>query len=79
MEVGAVLILLGRNQVRLNSVRDSLAGEGHVAYSCDMKKESDIVYAVSFFPVLDALVNSADINDKSLVKSLNKEKIDKMF
>ena len=54
---GAVLILLGRNQERLNSVRDSLAGEGHVAYSCDIRKESDM----------------------SLVKSLNREKIDKMF
>ena len=30
-------------------------------------------------PVLDGLVNSAGINDKSLVKSLNREKIDKMF
>lgn len=76
---GAILILLGRNQVRLNSVRDSLAGEGHVAYSCDIRKESDIVDMVSSLPVLDGLVNSAGINDKSLVKSLNREKIDKMF
>ena len=73
------MILLGRNRERLNSVRDSLVGEGHFAYPCDMRKESDIVDVVSSLPVLDGLVNSAGINDKSLVKSLNREKIDKMF
>ena len=76
---GAVLILIGRNTERLNSVRDSLAGEGHVAYSCDVREESDIVGLVSSLPKLDGLVNSAGINDKSLVKSLSREKIDKMF
>lgn len=76
---GAVLILIGRNTERLNSVRDSLAGEGHVAYSCDIREESDIVGLVSSLPKLDGLVNSAGINDKSLVKSLSREKIDKMF
>ena len=76
---GAVLILIGRNTERLNSVRDSLAGEGHFAYSCDIREESDIVGLVSSLPKLDGLVNSAGINDKSLVKSLSREKIDKMF
>lgn len=76
---GAVLILIGRNTERLNSVRDSLAGEGHVAYSCDIREESDIVGLVSSLPKLDGLVNSAGINDKSLVKSLSREKIYKMF
>ncbi len=76
---GAVLILIGRNTERLNSVRDSLTGEGHVAYSCDIREESCIVGLVSSLPKLDGLVNSAGINDKSLVKSLSREKIDKMF
>ena len=76
---GAAMMLVGRNTERLNSVRDSLAGEGHVAYSCDIREESGIVDLVSSLPELDGLVNSAGINDKSLVKSLSREKIDKMF
>ena len=44
-----------------------------------MRKESDIVDVVSCLPVLDGVVNSAGINDKSLVKSLTREKMDKMY
>ncbi len=76
---GATLVLNARNEDRLNETLNLLDGEGHIIVSGDLTEEADIVKVVAQTSALDGLVLSAGINDKSLVKFLTDEHINKML
>lgn len=78
-KMGAQLCLTGRNAERLQETMTSLEGEGHSMYVGDLTLESDIIRIVAELPKLDGLVLSAGVNDKSLIKHLNAEKIEKVI
>lgn len=78
-KLGAKLILLGRNEDRLKETLENLAGSEHKFYSGDLTIDDTITEIVSKIDNIDGIVYSAGINDKSLIKSLNREKIEKMY
>ena len=76
---GARLVLTARNEERLKTTLDSLEGDGHQIVIADLTVQEDIVSLVSQLEPLDGLVFCAGINDKSIIKFLNKEHVDRML
>ena len=76
---GATIILTARNQDRLLETYHQLDGEGHRIIQCDLTNIDEVSNMVEQVSALDGLVLSAGINDKSLVKFLSEEHIEKML
>lgn len=76
---GAQLVLNARNKERLKATLDSLEGEGHSMIIADLTKLEDLMNLVDQLETIDGVVLCAGINDKSLIKFLNKEHVDKML
>ena len=69
---GAKIILTARSIDKLNAVKDSLNGEGHLVYPMDLLQSDTIANAVnevlSKVEKVDVLVNNAGISQRSLAK-----------
>lgn len=78
-KMGAKLIITGRDQERLNKTLISLHGENHKMVLADLNNDDDIDGLLSEIDKLDGIVLNSGINDKSLIKNLNNEELDKMF
>jgi len=77
---GAQLVLTARNEERLKATLDSLEGAGHTAIIADLTIQEDLVSLVGQLDsAMDGVVLCAGINDKSLIKFLNQEHVDKML
>ena len=74
-EAGARLILNGRNQLRLQSTLESLAGEGHEAIQADLTDAEQRTYLVELLPQLDGVVHCAGIGSRVLCKMLEEEDV----
>ena len=76
---GAHLVLTARNEERLKATLESLEGEGHSMIIADLTNQEELVALVGQLETLDGVVLCAGINDKSIIKFLNQEHVDKML
>lgn len=76
---GAQVVLTARNEERLKATLDTLEGKGHTMIIADLTKQDDLTALVGQLEVLDGVVLCAGINDKSLIKFLNQEHVEKML
>lgn len=79
---GASLIITGRNAERLSEVFSSLNkanSQHHFQIIAELTSDEDIQNLVTSIPNLDGVVNCAGINDKSLLKFIDRSKIERMF
>jgi NAD(P)-dependent dehydrogenase (short-subunit alcohol dehydrogenase family) len=60
-QMGANLIITGRNKERLKNTFDELEGDNHRYLIADLTKEDDVEQLVRSLPTLDGLVSSAGI------------------
>lgn len=60
-QMGANLVVTGRNEERLKSAFDELEGDSHISLIADLTKESDVEQLVKTLPKLDGFVSSAGI------------------
>ena len=82
-EMGARVVMIARNEERLEETKKQLSGKGHLAVSYDLtdlehQKElvSDIVSKVG---AIDGLVNCAGISATLPLKLMKPEKVDELF
>ena len=78
-QLGATLIICGRNELRLNDTLVSLSGEGHRAIRCDQTHESDIINMVESLPMLDGIVYCAGIQETCLTKNIDMHVLEKLM
>ena len=76
---GAQLVLTARNEERLKATLDSLEGEGHSMIIADLTNQEELMTLVGQLEPVDGVVLCAGINDKSIIKFLNQEHVDKML
>lgn len=76
---GAQLVLTARNEERLKATLDSLEGEGHTMMIADLTNQEELMALVGQLEPVDGVVLCAGINDKSIIKFLNQEHVDKML
>ena len=65
-QMGAKLVITGRNEVRLSETLSMLAGDGHTQICADLTNSSELANLIESLPKLDGLVNNAGVA-KSLV------------
>lgn len=78
-KAGARVILMGRNQERLNETLSACEGIGHQFIQCDLADINILSEILCDIPDLDGIVFNAGVNTKYLVKNLTKDKIDEIF
>lgn len=71
--LGAKVIILGRNQERLQETYSLLNGEGHLAISVDLNDEISVNKIVSDLPLLNGIVYCAGIQKSAPVKNINQK------
>lgn len=78
-KMGAGLVIVGRDQVRLDETLCQLEGEGHKFVNADISTEDGLVSVYEAIDHLDGLVLNAGVNPKSLVKFINSGLLDDVF
>lgn len=74
-KMGAVLVLTGRNEERLQETLALLEGDGHKYIVADLSKEDQILYLVENLPLLDGCVSNAGILGVCPIRGITEDKI----
>lgn len=77
--MGASVIITGRNDERLKETFEALAGVNNKMIVADLVKEDDIERIANESPLLDGVVHSAGIGDRSLLSSVSPKRIEKVM
>ena len=72
-QMGASVIITGRNPDRLRQTFESLSGRGHVSIIADLTESADRENLIQRVPALDGVANCAGIGHRKLGKSLTQE------
>jgi NAD(P)-dependent dehydrogenase (short-subunit alcohol dehydrogenase family) len=75
-KMGAVVVLNGRNEAKLNSTLEQLAGDSHVVLPGDLSDEVAVADIVSKCPKLDGIVHCAGVGQRELCKNLVGSNVD---
>lgn len=78
-EQGAKVLLLARNEERLQQTTSTLAGEEHEYFVCDLTDEEQINSVVAEIENLDGIVFCAGINDFVPIKFVKLDKFEEIF
>ena len=82
-KAGAKVVLVGRNEERLNETNNMLYGEGHLIKKCDLTDFDSLPQLVSDIVsergVIDGVLHCAGISTTLPLKLMNFEKIDELF
>ena len=74
-QMGARVIITGRNEARLQETLDSLSGEGNMLIAADLTNEGSRTRLVEDTPPLDGVFHCAGIGHRKPCKSINAEDI----
>lgn len=78
-KMGAVLVLTGRNEERLQETLAQLEGQGHAVLQCDLTEEEAINRFAKELPILNGVVLCAGISMLRPVAALNEEALQTVF
>lgn len=78
-KMGARVIIAGRDNDRLNSTLNNLAGENHALLRADLTDKRELLTFVAKLPALDGLVNNAGISKRLLVKDITAEALESVM
>jgi NAD(P)-dependent dehydrogenase (short-subunit alcohol dehydrogenase family) len=78
-QMGAKLILLGRNSERLMETMSLLSGEGHNIKAMDLNNSEEVSVFVAELPKLDGIVFCAGTQKTAMTRFLLREELDEVF
>lgn len=78
-QMGAKVILGGRNRQRLEETLSMMEGDGHIISVADLAKEEELSMLAESLPELQGWVNSAGIPKVCPIKHFTKKDIDEIF
>lgn len=78
-QMGATLILNGRNEDRLQETLNMLEGEGHTVVVSDLSTQEGIDYLADTLPEIQGWVNSAGIPKVSPIKYFTREDVEEIL
>ena len=78
-QMGATLVVTGRNEQRLQETFDALAGEGHMQIVADIASNEQIDALVEQLPTLHGLVNNAGITETCPTQFIKRDKLEKVM
>lgn len=77
--LGAIMVLTGRNEVRLHETLEALWGEGHSAIAADLTNSESLAQLVETVGVLDGLVICAGQGGVVPLKLASRQRLDSVF
>lgn len=78
-EMGAKVVVSGRNIDRLNNTLESLQGDCHSSIIMDFSDPASIERQIPFIPQIDGIANCAGIADMNPFPFINQEEIESVF
>lgn len=78
-QMGATLILTGRNEARLSETFSLLEGENHQQIAADLINATDMEKLVESLPKLDGLVNNAGIANPLVLQLTEENDVNEIF
>lgn len=78
-KMGAVVILSGRDEKRLDETVCMMEGDSHKKMVCDLTDRKSMSLGVSVLPQLDGVVHCAGIGQRVLCKMLTEENVDQVM
>jgi NAD(P)-dependent dehydrogenase (short-subunit alcohol dehydrogenase family) len=78
-QLGADLIITGRDENRLTETFRSLSGNNHAKVIADLSKEEEIIKLISEIQNIDGFVHCAGINKRIPIQSLTQQSIDNLI
>lgn len=78
-KMGAMVVLNGRNQQKLNETFSYLAGEGHKVLTADLTDDDAVAKMIGEIPKLDGVVHCAGIGQRVLCKQLKEQDVDSVM
>lgn len=78
-QMGAVVVVTGRNESRLLETLDSLEGSGHQMIVADIANDDQIDYLVDQIPAINGLVNNAGITETCPTQFIKREKLNRVM
>jgi len=78
-QMGATIVISGRNEKRLEETCQLLTGNGHIKIIADMTNNADIEYLADIVPQLDGFSNNAGITKIVLVKQIKQSDLNDIF
>lgn len=78
-QMGATVLIVGRNSQKLTETLGMLAGEGHQPLICDLTNADAVKEMVANLPSLNGIVHCAGIGQRGPVKQLTEQDVDKVM
>lgn len=78
-QMGAVVVVTGRNEQRLHETLDALEGSGHQMIVADIANDDQIDYLVDQMPLIDGLVNNAGITETCPTQFIKRDKLNRVM
>ncbi len=78
-KMGAIVVINGRNEVRLQNTIAQMEGKDHLIIQGDLTNFADIPDLVSIMPKLDGVVHCAGVGSRVLCKMMQESDIDQMM
>lgn len=78
-QLGAQLVISGRNEERLRATVERLEGEGHIAVVADLTQADQLTHLVEHGGVLDGLVHAAGVSRLVPFRLIGKPHLDEIF
>ena len=78
-QMGATVLIVGRNSQHLNETFEFLQGENHQQFICDLTNSEEVKEMVATLPPLDGIVHCAGIGQRIPAKQLLAKDVDKVM
>ena len=78
-QMGAVVVVTGRNESRLQETLDALEGSGHQMIVADIANDDHIDYLVDQIPAINGLVNNAGITETCPTQFIKRDKLNRVM
>lgn len=78
-QMGAKVLIVGRNEHRLAETKNMLHGEGHQLFICELTDTEEVGKLVGEIPTLDGVVHCAGIGQRIPAKQLLEHDVDRVM
>lgn len=78
-QMGAVVVVTGRNESRLQETLNALEGSGHQMIVADIANDDQIDYLVDQIPAINGLVNNAGITETCPTQFIKRDKLNRVL
>jgi NAD(P)-dependent dehydrogenase (short-subunit alcohol dehydrogenase family) len=78
-QLGAKLVITGRNEKRLNETLNLLNGENHLTFIADLADSVELSELIDFLPKLDGYVSNAGIVNPIVLQQMDEDDINQVI